>query len=205
MNKYDYTLVCKHTTDLYSEIVVDTKTVKSRDLHQVWNMILAHYERYQLKEKLKNCLLAVADGLVPRIENKELEVVQGNRLDRIYHLGKTYYELAPVENAIDLDDGYEKIDPVHYYYKPVKDEIYNEEDYEDYKQARAEEKDKDNRDCELENPICKVKRAILARLMCLTSTVIFENGDTRPDEMFELIKPAIDTDKDITLTREKIN
>lgn len=205
MNKYDYTLVCNHTTDLYRTIIVYTKTVKSRDLHEVWQMLLAHYEQYQLKEELKNCLLAVADGLAVKIDNKELEVVQGNRLDRIYRLGKAYHELAPVKTAIDSDDSYEKIDSAAYYYKPVKDEIYDEEDYEDYKQAREEEKDKDSIDCELENPIYKVKKAILIRIMYLTSVVIDENGDTRPDEMFELIKPAIDANKDITLLREKIN
>lgn len=207
MNKYEYTLSCKHSNEEYGQIVIDVKTVETKELYGVWHTIIAHYERYQFKEKLKNCLLVVADGLAVKIENKKLEVIQGNRLDRIYRLGKAYHELAPVKTAIDLDDGYEKIDPVNYYYKPVKDEIYDEEDYEDYKQAREEEeeKDKDNRDCELENPIYKVKKAILIRIMYLISMVIDENGDTRPDEMFELIKPAIDADKDIILTREKIN
>ena len=168
-------------------------------------MILAHYERYRLKEKLKNCLLAVADGLAVKIDNKKLEVIQGNRLDRIYRLDKAYHELAPVKTAIDSDDSYEKIDSATYYYKPVKDEIYGEEDYEDYKQAREEEKDKDSMDCELQSPIHKVKKAILVRIIYLISTVIIENEDTRPDEMFELIKPAIDANKNITLLREKIN
>lgn len=205
MNKYEYTLSCKHSNEKYGQTVIDVKTVKTKELDGIWHMLLAHYEQYQLKEELKNCLLAVADGLAVKIDNKKLEVIQGNRLDRIYRLGKAYHELAPVKTAIDLDDGYEKIDSATYYYKPVEDEIYGEEDYEDYKQAREEEKDKDSRDCELENPIYKVKKAILVRIIYLISTVIIENEDTRPDEMFELIKPAIDANKDITLLREKIN
>lgn len=205
MNKYEYTLSCKHSNEKYGQTVIDVKTVKTKELDGIWQMLLAHYEQYQLKEELKNCLLAVADGLAVKIDNKKLKVIQGNRLDRIYRLGKAYHELAPVKTAIDLDDGYEKIDSATYYYKPVEDEIYGEEDYEDYKQAREEEKDKDSGDCELQSPIYKVKKAILVRIIYLISTVIIENEDTRPDEMFELIKPAIDANKDITLLREKIN
>lgn len=205
MNKYEYTLTCKHSNEKYGQTVIDVKIVKTKELDGVWHMLLAHHEQYQLKEELKNCLLAVADGLAVKIDNKKLEIIQGNRLDRIYRLGKAYHELAPVKTAIDSDDSYEKIDSATYYYKPVEDEIYGEEDYEDYKQAREEEKDKDSRDCELQSPIYKVKKAILVRIIYLISTVIIENEDTRPDEMFELIKPAIDVNKDITLLRERTN
>lgn len=203
MTKYVYTLVCRNTICEHEETIVEVRKVESNSLETIWHNLIHYYEEHQLKEKIAACLLAVADGLIERIDNKKLEVVQGNRLDRIYRLGKAYHDLTTTSTIIDLDDTYEKTDPVAYYYKPVEDE--DDEDYEYYNEDAERNKDKDCYDCESMEPMRKLKKSILTRLLYLTYTVISENESTRPDEMFELIKPVVKTDKDITLAMDKVN